>query len=72
MMLNDRSSMILSLQKKHYELFSVSAKKAISEGRTPAIVISGRAWNDVSSGASLQMEAPVEVLIIKKLLTNSS
>ena len=42
---------------------SVSMKKAIEEGKSPGIRISGRTWNDESSGTIIEMDSPAEVSI---------
>ena len=39
----------------------VSAQKAIDEGKTPAIQIADRDWNDVSTATRIKMEPPTKV-----------
>ena len=39
----------------------VSAQKAIGEGKTPAIQIADRDWNDVSTATKIKMEPPIKV-----------
>ena len=41
--------------------FSVSAQKAIEEGKTPAIQIAARDWNDVSRATKIELDAPIKV-----------
>ena len=42
-------------------VFIVSIEKEIKEGKSPAIRVSERKWNDESSGISINMENPVQV-----------
>ena len=39
----------------------VSAQKAIDEGKTPAIQIADRDWNDVSTATKIEMQPPTKV-----------
>ena len=42
-------------------LFSVDMQREIEEGKSPAIQISDRSWNDESSGVSINMKPPTGV-----------
>ena len=42
-------------------LFSVDMQREIEEGKSPAIQISDRIWNDESSGVSFKMEPPTGI-----------
>ena len=45
-----------------YKFCSVNMRKAIEEGKSPAIQISERRWNDESSGLTINMAAPGVIL----------
>ena len=46
-----------------FYLFVVSMMEAIKQGKSPGIRISGRVWNDESSGTVIDLNAPEEVFI---------